>query len=115
MRISDWSSDVCSSDLHVDPTVRGPVLAAMTRRRAGQLQISRRLVEARLVGEDADRPAKRSAAVKRALRAAQHFDAIDLVKLEIRLRRSLGDGGLVHIDRTRVVKGPRGYVRVNLE
>src|SRR3546814_6607470 len=72
--------------------------AAMTRRRAGQLQISRRLVEARLVGEDADRPAKRSAAVKRALRAAQHFDAIDIVKLEIRLRRSLGDGCFVDID-----------------
>src|SRR3546814_1131136 len=70
----------------------------MTRRRAGQLQISRRLVEARLVGEDADRPAKRSAAVKRALRAAQHFDAIDIVKLEIRLRRSLGDGCFVDID-----------------
>src|SRR3546814_7406598 len=59
MRISDWSSDVCSSDL---------------------------------------RPAKRSAAVKRALRAAQHFDAIDIVKLEVRLRRSLGDGCFVDID-----------------
>src|SRR3546814_19507785 len=49
-------------------------------------------------GEDADRPAKRSAAVKRALRAAQHFDAIDIVKLEVRLRRSLGDGRFVDID-----------------
>src|SRR3546814_19586764 len=42
MRISDWSSDVCSSDLH--------------------------------------------------------FDAIDIVKLEVRLRRSLGDGRFVDID-----------------
>src|SRR3546814_11737767 len=67
-RITDGADRDRVAERHVDPTVRGPVLAARTRRRAGQLQISRRLVEARLVGEDADRPAKRSAAVKRALR-----------------------------------------------
>src|SRR3546814_8430958 len=52
MRISDWSSDVCSSDL------------------------------GRLVGRDVDRARGRVLAIKRSLRPAQHFDLRDVEEVE---------------------------------
>src|SRR3546814_8117194 len=59
MRISDWSSDVCSSDLGVTGLDRG----------FGRL--------ARILAPDRNRTAGRIAAEQRALRSLQHFDAVD--------------------------------------
>src|SRR3546814_6046283 len=39
MRISDWSSDVCSSDLMGTPVGRNPLISLISGRRAGRLWV----------------------------------------------------------------------------
>ena len=60
------------------------------RRRAGcrtpRRSDSRRIGEIGLVSDEADRAAHRARAVKRALRPAQHFDVIQIVKADIGLK-----------------------------
>src|SRR3546814_6499922 len=67
MRISDWSSDVCSSDLRADEEEdqddgdrcqNGPVegAAALFRRIAGEQALRRILVETRIRRVDQDHP-----------------------------------------------------------
>src|SRR3546814_8759854 len=46
MRISDWSSDVCSSDLDPDARVRGDGTALILASRQGKLAIVEALLEA---------------------------------------------------------------------
>src|SRR3546814_5584565 len=64
-RIIDWISDVCSSDL-----------AAAEAQRAFA-------VEGRIVGLGRDRSGHRIAALQGALRAAQHFDLLDIPQLAV--------------------------------
>src|SRR3546814_11313484 len=92
MRSSDWSSDVCSSDLAV-----APVVIAADRKgdsvtdRAGDVALDddrviiavARLeraaeVEPRLLGDDADDARRRILAEQRRLRAAPHLDPFDV-------------------------------------
>src|SRR3546814_16421515 len=67
MRISDWSSDVCSSDLEFDPAER---LRLEARGRG-------------FVGDELQQAAQRTRAIERALRAAQHLDPRDIETVEI--------------------------------
>src|SRR3546814_6101631 len=78
MRISDWSSDVCSSDLRITERSRhgrlpfDPVVIAIGADERG-MQVLRRLARG-----DVDRAADDILAEQRALRSAQNLDALDV-------------------------------------
>src|SRR3546814_13546771 len=109
MRSSDWSSDVCSSDLAV-----APVVIAADRKgdsvtdRAGDVALDddrviiavARLeraaeVEPRLLGDDADDARRRILAEQRRLRAAQHLDPFDVRQVADLAGRARTEGGPV--------------------
>src|SRR3546814_8766243 len=112
MRISGWSSDVCSSDLHVDArrdivreraADRGleaisPVAAELSRPISVQIL-------ARIAGDDVDHARGAVAAVERALRTLQQFDAFDVEER----KRQKEVGRLVNI--VEVQRGRRTAVR----
>src|SRR3546814_4081377 len=78
MRISDWSSDVCSSDLQQGAAVRGAEKALAPRRRAGegallvaeQQRLEHRLGQRRAIDRDEGAVAAARAQMDR---ARQHF------------------------------------------
>src|SRR3546814_1213848 len=100
MRISDWSSDVCSSDLRVgvetvtfeidavDPRgdrvaergIDASFYADRVEITVGECAIATEL-KCRRGGVDADQAGRRVAPAQRALRAAQNFDPLDRAKL----------------------------------
>src|SRR5262249_140154 len=53
--------------------------------------IARKFAQLRPPGNDAEGAAERAGAVQRALRAAQHFDALDIVELEVAVDRRVAD------------------------
>src|SRR3546814_13045895 len=109
MRISGWSSDVCSSDLHVDArrdivreraADRGldaipPVAAELSRPISVQIL-------ARIAGDDVDNARGAVAAVERAPRTLTPFDALDL---EERKRQNAVGSLVTHVN---VQRGRRG-------
>src|SRR3546814_393938 len=83
MRISDWSSDVCSSDL------------------AQPAQFSKKIsieLVGGLSGDDVDDAADGIFSVERSLRATQHFDTLDVEKRRVGLSR-LRKIGAIQVDR----------------
>src|SRR3546814_2430609 len=92
MRISDWSSDVCSSDLD-DARVAIRIIAYFAMRDDFKVLggISR---------QDVQGAAGRVAAEQRALRTTEHFDAFKIVEIGHALRRT-GDINAVDIDADR--------------
>src|SRR3546814_20582732 len=74
MRISDWSSDVCSSDL-IEVQLRGIVVAI-----AGRCVDAD--VVARVLRYDVDQTTSGVAAIQRALRAFENLNSLDIVERE---------------------------------
>src|SRR3546814_19004532 len=74
MRISDWSSDVCSSDLDVALDGDRIIIAIGDLGRAAEFIL-------RLLRDDADDAGARILAEQRRLRAAQQFDTLDVRKV----------------------------------
>src|SRR3546814_7003129 len=91
MRISDWSSDVCSSDLH----------------RSIDLEI----LEIGIARIDEDRAADRVAPEHGALRPLQNFDARDHRGIESEIVRLRGTVDTVDIDRHRLLDAARAADR----
>src|SRR3546814_17785130 len=102
MRMSDCSSDVCSSDLDRGLDAISPVAAELSRPISVQIL-------ARIAGDDVDHARGAVAAVERALRTLQHFDAFDVEER----KRQKEVGRLVNI--VEVQRGRRTAVRRSKE
>src|SRR3546814_9159250 len=77
MRISDWSSDVCSSDLVDEAGAVEPVVIAI-----GEFGRRVEAAEFGALGYDVDRAADDIAPEQRALRPLEHFDPFDVEGIE---------------------------------
>src|SRR3546814_9200256 len=88
MRISDWSSDVCSSDL-IEVQLRGIVVAI-----AGRCVDAD--VVARVLRYDVDQTTSGVAAIQRALRAFENLNSLDIVE------REGGGGGIRKIKAVKI-------------
>src|SRR3546814_4286031 len=92
MRISDWSSDVCSSDLDAIDAVRRDAPSFRFRYRLGDVVRARRLVEPRQRVENpgAHRGPLLARAFERRLRGLRQRGAVMLMMIVPRHERNLG-------------------------
>src|SRR3546814_3146637 len=103
MRISDWSSDVCSSDLRGFAELL--VGAAVARAEETADSLARFEEIGGVGGDEADRARKPVAAIERRRRAAQDLDRLDEAEIDIvaasrRLRAEAETVGNAHaVDR----------------
>src|SRR3546814_2468925 len=96
MRISDWSSDVCSSDLDAIDAVRRDAPSFRFRYRLGDVVRARRLVEPRQRVENpgAHRGPLLARAFERRLRGLRQRGAVMLMMIVPRHERNLGCRGV---------------------
>src|SRR3546814_1498113 len=87
MRISDWSSDVCSSDLwRIDRRAVVPCIAAIARIRLELgVVLEVEIVELRLLRHVSNQAVESGAAKQRALRAFQYFQRRHVERVRVKL------------------------------
>src|SRR3546814_15697613 len=113
MRISDWSSDVCSSDLIGDPVARGARVATIESREAATISGDLRAAQARAAQAKANYERERTlyeakVTARAALQAARaHHEAAAAP-------HAGASGGTEAADRTRLAAGQRRSSRVAL-